>query len=218
MDLERELRALDVEWPATPRLRLELARRRRRWPLAVAIALAAIAAAFAVPQSRGAILRFFDVGADRIQLVDTLPPAQERSLDAGLGDAVSATYARAFVSQLLFPPLDRQPTLYRSGDVISLVFSYAGSPVLLSELRGPSFFFKKLIGGQTHPVFVNVRNRGSGLWLEGKPHIFIFPREPARLAGNTLVWEENATTYRLEGPGLTRQKALDLARSLRDTP
>ena len=217
MDLERELRALDVEWPATPRLRPELARRRRRWPLAAAIALAAIAAAFAVPQSRGAILRFFDVGADRIQLVDTLPPAQERSLDAGLGDPVSATYARAFVSQLLFPPLDRQPTLRRSGDVISLVFSVDGRPVLLSELGGPSFFFKKLVGGQTHPSFVTVRG-GSGVWLSGKPHIFIFPREPARLAGNTLVWEENETTYRLEGPGLTRQKALDLARSLRDTP
>src|SRR3954470_19735473 len=169
MDLERELRALDVEWPATPRLRLELARRRRRWPLAVAIALAAIAAAFAVPQSRGAILRFFHVGADRIELVDTLPPAQQRSLDAGLGDPVTVTYARAFVSQLLFPPLERQPTLHRSGDVISLVFTYDGGPVLLSELRGPSFLFKKLVGGQTHPAFVNVRNGGSGVWLSGKP-------------------------------------------------
>jgi hypothetical protein len=218
MDLERELRALDVEWPATPRLRPELARRRRRWPLAVALALAAIAAAFAVPQSRGAILRFFDVGADRIQRVDTLPPAQERSLDAGLGDPVTPADARASVPRLLLPPLDRQPTLHRSGVAISLVFSYAGSPVLLTELRGPSFLLKKLVGGQTHTVFVRVRNGGSGVWLAGKPHIFFFPREPARLAGNTLVWAENETTYRLEGPGLTRRKALDLARSLRDTP
>jgi hypothetical protein len=184
----------------------------------VAIALAAIAAAFAVPQSRGAILRFFDVGADRIQLVDTLPPAEQRSLDAGLGDAVTATYARAFVSHLLFPPLRPAPTLHRSGDVISLVFSSGGEPVLLSELRGPAYFFKKLVGGQTQATQVKVRNGGFGLWLAGNPHIFFFPREPARLAGNTLVWQENETTYRLEGPGLTRQKALDLARSLRDTP
>ena len=218
MDLERELRALPVDWPESPTFRLALARRRRRWPLAVAIALAAIAAAFAVPQSRGAILRFFDVGADRIQLVDTLPPAQERSLDAGLGAPVTATYARVFVSQLLFPPLRPTPVLHRNGDVISLLFSYGGGPVLLSELRGPAYFLKKLVGGQTNLTWLNVRNGGYGVWLAGKPHIFLFPHEPARLAGNTLVWQENETTYRLEGPGLTRQKALDLARSLRDTP
>ena len=219
MDLERELRALPVEWPATPQFRPAVARpRRRRWPLAVAIAAAAIGAAFAVPQSRGAILRFFDVGADRIQFVDTLPPAQERSLDAGLGAPVTVTYARAFVSQLLFPPLRPTPTLHRNGDVISLVFAYRGKPVLLSELRGPGYFFKKLVGGQTNPTWLKVRNGGSGLWLAGKQHIFFFPHEPARLAGNTLIWQENETTYRLEGPDLTQQTALDLARSLRDTP
>ena len=98
------------------------------------------------------------------------------------------------------------------------MFSYDGKPVLLSELRGPGYFLKKLVGGETNTRFVQVRNEGYGLWLAGKPHIFFFPHEPARLAGNTLVWQENETTYRIEGPGLTRQKALDLARSLRDTP
>jgi hypothetical protein len=218
MDLERELRALPVDWPATPQFRPALARRRRRWPLAVAIAAAAIGAAFAVPQSRGAILRFFDVGADKIQFVNTLPPAQQRSLDAGLGAPLTVTYARAFVSQLLFPPLHPTPTLHRNGDVISLVFAYRGDPVLLSELRAPGYFLKKLVGGQTNPTWLKVRNGGSGLWLAGKPHVFFFPHEPARLAGNTLIWQENETTYRLEGPDLTQKTALDLARSLRDTP
>ena len=67
MDLERELRALDVEWPPTPHLRLAfepLVRRRSRRPLVavVALALVAIVAALAVPQSRGAILRFLQIG------------------------------------------------------------------------------------------------------------------------------------------------------------
>ena len=98
------------------------------------------------------------------------------------------------------------------------VFLHRGRPVLLSELSGNGTFLKKLVGGQTNAEWVKVRQEFYGLWLSGKPHIFFFPREPARLAGNTLVWQGNGTTYRLEAPGLTKQEALDLARSLRDTP
>ena len=217
MNLERELRALPIEWPAAPQLRLVLARRRRRWPLVAAIALAAVAAAFAVPQSRGAILRFFHIGADKIQFVDTLPPAQQRSLDAGLGAPTSLAEARALVPTLLLPPVGSPLALQLSGHVVSTVFLNRGKPVLLSELGGDGSFLKKLVGGQTNADWVRVRD-AYGVWLAGKPHIFFFPREPARLAGNTLVWQGNDTTYRLEAPGLRKQEALDLARLLRDTP
>lgn len=217
MDLERELRALPIEWPAAPQLRPVLAHERRRWPLVTAIALAAVAAAFAVPQSRGAILRFFHIGADKIQFVDTLPPAQQRSLDAGLGKPATLVHAHRLVPTLLLPPLGSTFALHASGNVVSTVFLDRGKPVLLSELSSQSYFLKKLVGGQTGTKWVNVRDT-YGVWLSGKPHIFFFPREPARLAGNTLVWQGNGTTYRLEAPGLTKQDALDLARSLRDTP
>jgi hypothetical protein len=217
MDLERELRALPIEWPATPQLRPVLARRRRRWPLAAAIAFAAVAAAFAVPQSRGAILRFFDIGADKIQFVDTLPPAQQQALDEGLGAPTTLLNAHHLVPALLLPPLGSPPALRASSNVVSTVFLHGGRPVLLSELGGNGSFLKKLVGGQTNAEWVRVRG-AYGLWLAGKPHIFFFPREPARLAGNTLVWQENSTTYRLEAPGLKKSEALDLARSLRDTP
>src|ERR1700730_1853149 len=116
MDLERELRALPVDWPATPQLQLVLARR-RRWPLAAAVALAAVAAAFAVPQSRGAILRFFDIGADKIQFVDTLPPAQQRALDAGLGAPTTLLIAQRLVPTLLLPPLGSPLALRLSSNV-----------------------------------------------------------------------------------------------------
>src|SRR4030095_5276448 len=90
MDLARDLTRLDVAWPETPELQLELAPRRRKlWPVAVALAaVVAVAAAFAVPQSRGAILRFFHLGAAKIEVVDTLPPAESRPLEAGLGPVV----------------------------------------------------------------------------------------------------------------------------------
>jgi hypothetical protein len=194
-----------------------LAPRRRRWPLAAAIALAAVAAAFAVPQSRGAILRFFDIGSDKIQFVETLPPAQQRALDAGLGAETTLAQARVLVPTLLLPPIGTALSLHLSDRAVSMVFLHDGKPVLLSELGGDGSFLKKLVGGQTGVNWVRVGG-SFGLWLSGKPHIFFFPRQPARLAGNTLVWQGNDTTYRLERPGLTKQEALDVARSLRDTP
>ena len=73
------------------------------------------------------------------------------------------------------------------------------------------------LAGTTNAEWVDVRGT-SGLWLSGAPHVFFFPREPARLAGSTLIWEADSTTYRLEGPALAKADALALARSLRDTP
>ena len=219
MELERELRGLDVEWPQTPELRLVLEprRRRSRRPLliAVALALVALAAAFAVPQSRGAILRFLHLGGDTIEFVDTLPPAEERPLTAGLGPVVSLAKARALVPGLALPPLAEQPQLHESGTVVSLAFRQDGGPVLLSALRQDAALLKKLVGSQTNADWVQVLPDAWGVWLSGKPHVFFFPREPARLAGNTLVWTRGSSTFRLEGPNLSRDAALKLARSLR---
>ncbi len=221
MDLERELRALEVEWPPTPELRLALEplRRWNRRPLfaAVAVALVALAAAFAVPQSRGAILRFLHLGGESIEFVETLPPAGTRPLDAGLGSPVSEAQARALIPALLLPPASGKLRLRRSGEVVSVVFVHAGKPVLLSELRSGQGFLLKKLAGSTNAEWVNVRGI-YGLWLSGAPHVFFFPREPARLAGNTLIWESLGTTYRLEGPGLSKADALALAVSLTDTP
>src|SRR4051812_21678764 len=121
MDLAHELSALaeHVDWPATPELRLELeprARRRSRRPLYAALALAAIvalAAAFAVPESRGAILRFLHLGGVTIERVDTLPPAAQRPLEAGLGRAVTLAEAkRQLGHDILAPEVSPLPQLH----------------------------------------------------------------------------------------------------------
>src|SRR5205814_9693312 len=135
MDLERELRALDVEWPPTPHLRLALeprVRRRSRRPLvaALALALVAIVAALAVPQSRGAILRFLHLGGESIQFVQTLPPARERPLGAGLGPPVSESEARARIPALLLPRVAGRLRLHESGGVVPVVFEPNRRPVL----------------------------------------------------------------------------------------
>ena len=211
MNLESELRALAVDWPETPRF--ALAQRRRRWPLAVAIVAAAIAAAFAVPQSRGAILRFFHIGGATVRIVDRLPRAEERPLASGLGPVVTRARARTIV-HLLVPPLTPAPRLHRSqGNVISVVFRSDGQPVVLSEFAG-AYFLKKLALEGTGIEYVRVRGL-EGAWLSGPKHVVVFPAATARLAGNVLIWADETTTYRLEGPKLTKLGALRIAASLR---
>jgi hypothetical protein len=219
MDLARELRRLDVDWPETPAFRLELAprRKRRRWPaVAAALAAAAIAAALAVPQSRGAILRFFHLGAATIEVVETLPPAEQRPLEAGLGPVVPLLQAQAFLGRPLLLPPGPKPAIHNPfGNVVAMVFRYKGEPVLLSEF-GDVGYFKKMLGGGTGIDEARVGN-AYALWIHGAQHDVFFPGASPRLAGNTLIWTTNDATYRLEGKGLTRAGAIALAESL-DTP
>src|SRR5262249_7042508 len=123
MELESELRALagEIEWPQTPRLRPELAPRGRligrSRPVALAFAVLAVAlaAAFAVPESRGAILRFLGFGAVHVEFVEQLPVTQERPLTAGLGRTISTARAREFLEQPpLLPQLAPAPPLHAS--------------------------------------------------------------------------------------------------------
>ena len=45
----------------------------------------------------------------------------------------------------------------------------------------------------------------------------MFPGAPPRLAGNVLLWQAHGLTLRLEGRGLTRGRAVELATLLRGT-
>ena len=59
-----------------------------------------------------------------------------------------------------------------------------------------------------------------GFWLEGAPHTVMFldangqiQEDSTRLAGNTLLWEEDGVSYRLEAD-LEMEEALKIARSM----
>jgi hypothetical protein len=217
MNLESELRGLDVEWPDAPRFALrEHPGRRRRWAFVAALVAAAVAVAFAVPDSRGAILRFFHLGGAAVQVVETLPPARSAPLTDGLGDVIPLAAARTTVSRLLVPP-GRAELRLAPGNVVSALFEADGAPVLLSELPnggGGGVYLKKLASGETSVEGVDVAG-DRGLWLSGREHVVVFPRRSPRLAGPVLIWEHGRTTYRLEGPHLTRDTALRIAASLR---
>ena len=219
MELESELRALaaEIDWPQTPPLRVQFAPRRRGWrrPLLAAIAVAVVAA-FAVPQSRGAILRFFGFGAVRVELVGTLPAAQERPLGSGVGRTVSPSAAQLLLGRApLLPPLaSPPPPLHASDRIVSLLFAVRGAPVLLSEASTGSGVFLKEIAGAGTVHWVQIGSE-SALWLAGGEHVVVFPQAPPRLAGYVLVWQAGKLTLRLEGASLTLAQAETIAGKLR---
>ena len=208
-DFEHALRSLQIDWPETPDIRLELATRRRRGLVVAAVALAiAVAAAFAVPDSRSAILRFFHLGGVTVIHVGTLPPAQERPLTAGLGMAVSDADARRTLGAP-FLPRNHGRLLERDGFVSTVL----QGPLLLSEFGSP-YLIKKYAQGSVE--YVEVAPGTNGLWIEGRHDVFFGGGSP-RLAGNVLVWDDGHVTYRLEGPNLKKDDALRLARAIMGT-
>ena len=208
-----------------PRVRARVERRsprRRAFALAFALVAVAVGIAFAVPDARTAILRFFHLGAATVERVETLPPAKERPLVSGLGPARPRAAAERIAGfSMVLPKFeDGKPSRYyaRPG-AIATSFRH-GSVVLLVELSGEQLgFTKKFVSGQTNVRPVEVSGVYFGLWLSGGPHVVLWStpagggQATTRLAGNVLLWEARGRTYRLEGK-LTREEALQLAEEI----
>jgi hypothetical protein len=230
-ELERRLLALEIAVPEEPDLAPAVLARIKgrpfpwRWvALAAALVAVAIGAAFAVPQARTSILRFFHLGGATVERVDTLPPAVERSRTKGLGRPETLEAAeRAVGFQLALPHFRGWPPkrVYVLDDSLATLVLHAnGHTVLLSEFTsfGPGSL-KKLTAGTT---IEDVTVRGKpGLWLAGGPHVlryfdrsFGFQERPVLVRGHVLLWLNGLLTLRLEG-ALTKAQALELARSVR---
>jgi hypothetical protein len=234
--LELQLRALghQLELPSEPDLvsgvldRLE-GRRPFQWRRAAVLALAlvaiAVGAAFAVPQARTAILRFFHLGGATVERVDTLPPAVERKQAGGLGRPFSRAEAeRRLGFELLLPALQGEgpQRVYVIGDSVgTVVLRSHGKRVFLSEFTSfGAQWLKKLADGGTiiDPVTVNGRE---GLWIKGAPHTLTYfdrnrgiQERTVLIRGNVLLWLRGPLTLRLEGE-LTEAQAIALARRVR---
>lgn len=207
-ELERALAELDVEWPATPAFVYR--RRRRRLLVPMVAVVLAVVAAFAVPQSRGSIIRFFHLGGDRIERVQRLPSAQVRALRNSLG----APTTRAEAARLLGRPFGAPGArVYLAGRVVSTLLP---GNILFSELQtgADPFLLKKFASAATAVEPVSI-DGAPGVWISGGRHVFLSPTLPPRYAGNALVWQRDGITYRLERRGLTLAHATALARRLR---
>jgi hypothetical protein len=229
-ELEHDLRDIGrhLAWPPEPDLvrpvreRLGVAppqrffARRRVLVAALAALVVAIAAAFAVPPARTAILRFFHIGGETIEIVPTLPNAPHRSPIAGLAGPMSvedATDRAGF--NLILPP--KHGGIYADDGIVA---TYIRPRVVLTEARGELGFTKKLLSPQTilEPVRVNDHD---GMWIQGAPHVVMYfdshglgREKRVRIAGNVLVWAYGSVTLRIEGP-LTQAEALSLAAPIR---
>ncbi len=236
--------AASVEYPETPdrtaaiRARIEASRRGTRFAsmlsqrqlvaVAATLALAALAA-LATPGVRAAVLRFFHIGGVRVERVEHLP-AVPLSTPLQLGQRVPLQDAQRRVDfRVREPKLHEAPTVYvhartpRGGQISFLVGTPARPRLLLTEFRGSGtrIYANKIVGPGTRVELLRV-NGASGMWISGKPHAFHFidrngdiDVQPLRLAANTLLWEEDGITYRLEAR-VAKREALKIAATLDD--
>src|SRR5439155_10509148 len=136
-ELEQALIALgrELAFPPEPDLapavaaRLERRRfsfrRRNAIALALAVMIVAFGIALAVPPARSAILRFFHIGAATVERVETLPPAKERPLAAGLGAPLPRGEAERRAGFRISLPAGQAPTpLYAQRGLIAALLTY----------------------------------------------------------------------------------------------
>jgi hypothetical protein len=229
--------------PRRARLGVVLSRLREpRRGLAVAVlcALVLLGALLTFsPAMRSAVADWLGVGGIRIRVRPggTPPPNLGATLD--LGRRTSLAQARAEVSfdvavpraprvgapdaiyvddlpstgrvTLLYRPDERLPRAHATG---------VGMLVTQFEATVHEELIDKLVfeGAAVEPVTVG---EARGYWIGGPPHAIYYLQpdgdvimDSARLAANTLVWQRDGVTLRLES-SLTRRRALHIARSIR---
>ena len=238
-ELELALRQLGaaVEFPPEPDLAAGVRRRlgespARRWAprrlvaVALAVVVLAVGAAMAVPSARTAVLEWLGIKGVKVTRVDELPQASLLN-DRGLGERVTLAEARRRAPGLVEPHLeDLGPpdSVYFSagvpgGQVTFLWGTKTETRLLMIQSPGEAFA-EKMLGPRTDAEAADV-DGGPGVWFSGDAHFFVYRdrrgrirEETARLAGNTLLWQDGELTVRLEGE-LAKSAALEIARSVR---
>ena len=242
-ELELALRDLgtSLDWPAEPDLEQRVLRRTREIParrrlvprrmlvIALAVLAVAVGAAFAVPQTRAAILEFFHLRGVTIERVDELPTVPvQTGLGTFLGDPVTlgagTRACRASTSSCPRRSATPDEVYFQdgppAGGMVSFVYGTSDDPhALFTQFAGrvDEVIFKKIASDtKIEPVTVDGQ---PGYWLEGA-HFFSYldrqgdmQSEQVRLAGNVLLWERGTRTLRLEAD-VSKAEALRIAASV----
>jgi len=212
-------------------------------PILATLALLALVVVLAVPDARAAAIEFLHLrGIDIFRAPAIATPAATAVPRATFaGTLTTLNEARRGADFAVLAPADARlgapDEVYRgkspngTHDVVTLVYTIrAGIPVsreagvsaLVVEFRGrvDEGLFGKVAGAGTRIEDVTVSG-GRGFWIEGEPHLFFYRdesgniwNETLRLAGNTLLWEQDGVTFRLEAQ-VSRDDALRIAASFR---
>ena len=155
-----------------------------------------------------------------IERVDELPELAPRTtFDPGrevtLAEAESVAGFRPLVPRR--EGYGTPDEVYVGFDAVTLLYGSRDSVRLLVTQfpRGPDpeMFLKKVAGGDTRIETVVV-DGGRAFWIEGAPHAVRFGDSAFREAANTLLWESEGLTLRLEAQ-ISRDEALAIAESMR---
>jgi hypothetical protein len=217
---------------ARPR-RLELWRDPRRLALVAAVLLVLLgAAALANPTTRDAIAHFFHVRGVIVNREASPHPSFSPVTPLDLGTRTTLADAQSKVSfTIVVPPeLGEPDAVYVVSDIpggeVSLAYTprqgiplvkETGLGVLVTEFRGDLVpgFLTKGIGQGTTAQEVSVHS-DPGWWIAGQPHMLYVQvagrtqQVTLRMAANTLIWEHDGVTYRIES-GLSKADAFRIA-------
>lgn len=197
-----------------------LASRRRRIALVVAAILVAL---LATPPVRAAVSDWFGFGGVVVERGDPgpgpAPPPPEVTRDESVSEAAEAVDFAVWVPTGLGIPDGVEVSADRR--IVSMSWSADRDGVVrLDQFDGRLDFS---IAKRAPRVFYASVDGTDALWFE-EPHevVLLDPdggrrSESARLAGHTLIWQEGATTLRIEGD-LTRDRAVEIAESAVPVP
>jgi hypothetical protein len=209
--------------------------------LVVVLAMAG-AALVASPEARQAVADRLGIGGVSVVHVREVPtpeptrfptPSPVPGGGLGLGTRVSLDEARArFGAAVLVPELGPPDAVYVMPNEVSLVYAprpglpastqTRGVGLVLTQFRASidqTLLGQKGLGPNTRLEEVQIAGK-RGLWIEGAPHLFLRAQGgvirdyPPRLAGNTLLWEQDGVTFRLES-ALDKDAAIRIAESVR---
>jgi hypothetical protein len=206
-------------------------RLRRPLLLAAAAVLVALVLVAALPGPRAAVARLIGIGGVEISPVERIPEGLTPAFDLGAPLPVDDALVRlgGTVGPGADPDLGPPDAAFagRPEGGVSLVWAPrpglpaiegTGAGLVLTAFpsSGPPSMEKLLAAGaDLDPVTVG---GVPGYWIAGAPHVLAYLGPDgedltARLAGNTLLWSDGRTTYRLES-ALGRDEAVRHARLL----
>jgi hypothetical protein len=212
----------------------------RRWQVPWRIALVAAvlllllsAGALANPATRDAIAHFFKVGGVVVSRVPSPLATPSPLTSIYLGTPTDLQHAQAAVKFKVVVPdgLGQPDAVYLDSSIpggeVALAYrprsglpavKETGLGLLITEFAGnlaPDALLK--VAGPGTTTEETAVNGDPAWWLQGEPHLLVIREgegqsrpETLRLASNTLVWEHQGITYRIES-NLCRSDAMRIA-------